>query len=403
MARETTTVKPIALPVHCDCTQGNCRGEVVEFANGAARELFIRCDPASTCVSGGSAQQQAAGFYECLPRILEKAGARLADVLLERVFCRDIHSDLPSLLAARQAAYNQAGVTNDSLPVASFVGQPPCTPGQAFELQVYALIPHSPPSAEVTRIPATTDMPGARVIEIDGFRHLYARGITGEGDSFRSQSDTMFAKAAKLLQTHGCRFKDVLRSWYYLADIDRDYAEFNRSRNQFFEDEQVVRLPAATGICGSLPGRKQCGMDLYALLNPEDATIEVMRTPTLNEAPEYGSAFSRGMKLGLPGKRVLFVSGTASVNELGETAHVGDLRRQIERTLLNIQQLLAPHGATFANLVQVISYLKSPSYLPQFQDVLNQWGLVNLPNSIVTANVCRPDLLVEVEAIAILP
>jgi enamine deaminase RidA (YjgF/YER057c/UK114 family) len=144
-------------------------------------------------------------------------------------------------------------------------------------------------------------------------------------------------------------------------------------------------------------------MDLYALLNPAGATIEAMHTPTLNEAPEYGSAFSRGIKLSLPGKTVLFISGTASVNEHGETAYVGNPRRQIERTLLNVQQLLAPHDASFANLVQVISYLKSSDYLPMFRKILDDWGLVNLPNSIVEADVCRPDLLVEMEAIAILP
>jgi enamine deaminase RidA (YjgF/YER057c/UK114 family) len=255
----------------------------------------------------------------------------------------------------------------------------------------------------VTRIPATAETPAARIVDLGGYQHFYARGITGEGESFRSQSDTMFAKAAKLLRAHGSEFQNVLRSWYYLADIDRDYAEFNRSRNQFYRDEQVTRLPSATGIRGSLPGGKRCGMDLYALLNPADAEIEVLHTPTLNEATEYGSAFSRGMKLRLPGKTILFVSGTASVNERGETAHAGDPRRQMERMLRNIQQLLAPHGATFAHLVQVISYLKSPIDLPMFREALNEWGLVNLPNSIVQADVCRPDLLVEMEAIAILP
>jgi enamine deaminase RidA (YjgF/YER057c/UK114 family) len=84
-----------------------------------------------------------------------------------------------------------------------------------------------------------------------------------------------------------------------------------------------------------------CSMDLYALLNPESATIELMHTPTLNEAAEYGSSFARGMKVDLPDKTMLFISGTASIDERGVTVHLGDTRKQMERMLLNIRELLA--------------------------------------------------------------
>jgi enamine deaminase RidA (YjgF/YER057c/UK114 family) len=144
-------------------------------------------------------------------------------------------------------------------------------------------------------------------------------------------------------------------------------------------------------------------MDLYALLNPECAQIKVMHTTTLNEAPEYGSAFSRGMKVCLPEKSVLYVSGTASVDEAGRTVHADDSGAQIERMLLNVQRLLEPQGAQFRNLVQVISYLKSAEDLTLFRDIAAKWGLASIPNSVVEAGVCRPDLLCEMEAIAILP
>ena len=109
------------------------------------------------------------------------------------------------------------------------------------------------------------------------------------------------------------------------------------------------------------------------------------------------------MKLCLPEKTVLFISGTASVDESGATAHVGDSRRQIERMLLNVEELLAPHGASFHDLVQVISYLKSSDDLDLFRAVIKRWGLTDMPNSIVEAGVCRPELLCEMEAIAVLP
>jgi enamine deaminase RidA (YjgF/YER057c/UK114 family) len=189
-----------------------------------------------------------------------------------------------------------------------------------------------------------------------------------------------------------------------LDEIDRDYAEFNLSRNEFFERHNVQRLPASTGIrAGLYPSDSLCSFDLYSLLNPEGVDIEVMHTPTLNEADEYGSAFSRGMKVALPEKTVLYISGTASVDEKGDTVHLDDVRRQVERMLLNVRELLRPHDSTFADVVQVITYLKRASYLPTFAEIWRRWGLTGLPNTFVEAGVCRPDLLCELEAIAILP
>ena len=214
----------------------------------------------------------------------------------------------------------------------------------------------------------------------------------------------MFEHLSELLQKQGATFSDVLRTWCYLSEMDRDYDQFNQSRNAFFQQQNVRRLPASTGIRAQFhPSNASCSTDCYAVLDADAATIEVMHAPTLNEAPAYGSAFARGMKLVLPEKTVLFISGTASVDEYGETAHVGDVRRQIERMLLNVRELLAPCDASFSDFVQVITYLKSPNDLPLFQELADDWSLAGVPNSIVCADVCRPNLLCELEAIAIIP
>ena len=214
----------------------------------------------------------------------------------------------------------------------------------------------------------------------------------------------MFQRTTQLLRDHGTDFSKVLRTWCYLDNIDRDYAEFNVSRNEFFQQHDIQRLPASTGIRSGLhPQEALCAIDLYALLNPAGVQVEVMHTPTLNEAAEYGASFSRGMKLVLPEKTVLFISGTASVDEQGATVHVDDIQKQIERMLLNVRELLAPHEADFSDVVQVITYLKSRNNLDLFLQIWDDWGLRGLPNSVVEAGVCRPDLLCELEAIAILP
>ncbi len=410
MTRTATTLHATPLSLHCDCDRHTCNGEVVSVSTAYADEIYIRCDLASVCPPGSSSAQQAEKYYHCLPRILERAGAEMTHVVLERVFFRNLAADHDTFSEVRRDAYRQGGVPQDQLPLVSYVEQPPCSPGQAFEHQAFAVVPRSATLASVSTIPARGNCPLAKVVEINGYRHLYAHGIRGYGHdhqpcaTFRQQCDVMFATAAELLGRHGVSFRDVLRTWCYLDDIDRDYGEFNISRNDLFRREDVHRLPASTGIrAGLYPPGALCGLDLYTLLNPEDATVEVMHCSTLNEAPAYGSSFSRGLKLCLPEKTVLFLSGTASVDESGETAHVGDSRRQMERMLLNVEELLTPHGAGFKDLVQVISYLKSSHDLDLFRAVIRRWGLTDMPNSIVEAGVCRPDLLCEMEAIAVLP
>lgn len=408
--RENSPPPPKPMLAHCDCDKKSCNGDVVEIVTSEAKEIYIRLDPACMSDYSGSPQQQAQQFYGCLPWILEKAGAKMAHVALERVFFRSLANDFDTFAQVRRDAYSQAGVSESEFPVTSYVEQPPCRPGQAFELQVFALLSHSEETVRVTTIPGEKNDPPAKLIEMSGYKHLYVRDIKGldtEGrplDSFRAQSDAMFEKGAELLGRHDTTFPFVLRTWCYLDDIDRDYGEFNLSRNVFFEREGVKRLPASTGIrAGLWPQGTLTGYDLYALLNPEGAEIEIMHTPTLNEADEYGSSFSRGMRLSLPEKTVLFISGTASVDEEGATVHVDDVRQQIERMLLNVKSLLAPHGASLTDLVQVITYLKEMESFDLFCEIAAEWGITNVPNSIVEAGVCRPNLLCEMEAIAILP
>ena len=104
-----------------------------------------------------------------------------------------------------------------------------------------------------------------------------------------------------------------------------------------------------------------------------------------------------------PEHTCLFISGTASVDEEGTTVHTDDVRGQIKRMLLNVEQLLRPHGAGWDDLVQAVTFLKSADYLELFQAICVEQGLAEAPNTIVEADVCRPELLCEMEAIAVLP
>ena len=64
------------------------------------------------------------------------------------------------------------------------------------------------------------------------------------------------------------------------------------------------------------------------------------------------------MKLDFPDKVVLHISGTASVDEKGDTVHLDDPYKQIQRMLLNVKELLAAQGATFEDITQIATFLK---------------------------------------------
>ena len=128
----------------------------------------------------------------------------------------------------------------------------------------------------------------------------------------------------------------------------------------------------------------------------------------LNEAFSYAkpSAFSRGMRIDLNGLVILLISGTASIDEHGNSVHIGDFRGQIRRTFANITGLLASEGCTWHDIVRTSCYLRD---IDRDYEVFNEersaffgaQGLDPLPASIgIQAKLCRPELLVEIEAIA---
>ncbi|MGD0800722.1 MAG: Rid family hydrolase [Terracidiphilus sp.] len=129
----------------------------------------------------------------------------------------------------------------------------------------------------------------------------------------------------------------------------------------------------------------------------------------LNEAFHYAkpSSFSRGIRIDLNGIAVLIISGTASIDENGVSVHVGDFAAQLKRTFENITGLLESEGATWKDIVKTSCYLRD---IDRDYDVFNkirtafykEQGLDPVPASIgIQAILCRPELLVEIEAVAI--
>jgi enamine deaminase RidA (YjgF/YER057c/UK114 family) len=212
----------------------------------------------------------------------------------------------------------------------------------------------------------------------------------------------MFEVAETMLQQAGMNFSDVMRTWIYFPEMERDYAEFNRARRQFFESRGIDPVPASTGIGGRLasPDHKLC-LGIYAVASTPPAERVVMTTPTLNEAPEYGSDFSRGMRVPETNKVSLLISGTASLDVTGATVCVGDFEGQARRMLLNVEALLKAQGASFDEVVSAITYVKHAEDAHRLQAIFQEVGYDRFPNVIVAAEVCRPELLCETELVAV--
>jgi enamine deaminase RidA (YjgF/YER057c/UK114 family) len=112
------------------------------------------------------------------------------------------------------------------------------------------------------------------------------------------------------------------------------------------------------------------------------------------------------MRIDLGELTILLISGTASIDEYGNSVHVGDFPAQMRRTFHNITGLLGAEGATWHDVVRTTCYLRD---IDRDYEAFNQertaffaeLGLNPLPASTgIEAKLCRPELLVEIEAIA---
>jgi len=131
---------------------------------------------------------------------------------------------------------------------------------------------------------------------------------------------------------------------------------------------------------------------------------------TLNEAYDYEipSSFSRGLAVTWKaGQRILWISGTASIDDAGDTVYKGDLRAQTWRTFLNLTRLFVSEGATWADVVRTSCYLRDIDRdYEEFNRVRTLFfqcmGVNPLPASTgIQAKLCRSDLLIEIEAIGL--
>jgi len=247
----------------------------------------------------------------------------------------------------------------------------------------------------------------ATVFEDGAARHCLVGGLGYDypGESRPAQTRKTLDDLRLTLEGSGFEFRDIVRTWFYLDHILEWYDEFNKERTAFYGGHifRVGSLPASTGISAMNPWQTALSSAAWAVQPLEDGA-EVAReiaSPLQCPAPCYGSSFSRAVEMNLVGAKRVTLSGTASIELGGKTAHVGDITRQINLTMQVVEAILGSRGMSLQDTARAAAYFKKPEFQLAFDQWRREHGLpleFCLP---VHCDICRDDLLFEIELDAI--
>ncbi len=218
------------------------------------------------------------------------------------------------------------------------------------------------------------------------------------------QAHSAFQIMQAALEENGFRFTDTVRTWIYLDRLLDWYVDFNRVRNAFFEETGIFNhmVPASTGIGASNPFGAAIMMDVLAVQPKTDRVkIKAVDSPLQNPALNYKSSFSRAVELKFPMHRSLLISGTASIDPDGKTAHLENPEKQIRLTMDVVKALLESRAMDWGDLFRGIAYFKDMSYLSIYRRVADELSIPRFPLAVSHADVCRDDLLFEIEVDAV--
>ncbi len=359
-------------------------------------EIGVTAELAAFTPAGGVAEFHAMLHVE--PRG-EEFGGQLARVYQGE----ELLSALPQLDGAKAIvkryflsdATNQRPLMKDEPAVAySFIQQPPLD-GSKIGVWIY-----------MQRGSEVYNDNGMVVSEHNGYRHLWKMGMHEHKGDSAWQTESLLISYEEKLQRFGATLAaNCVRTWFFVRDVDTQYAGMVRARRENFEEQGLTsdtHYIASTGI-GGLPADTRALIQLgtYAVVGfaPEQQRYLYAKTH-LNPTYEYGVTFERGTCMEYGDRAHVLISGTASIDNRGEVVHVGDIRRQTERMWENVEALLAEAGATFDDVMQIVVYVRDMGD----RDIVARMFAGKFPGTpyIVTlAPVCRPAWLIEMECMAV--
>jgi enamine deaminase RidA (YjgF/YER057c/UK114 family) len=236
-----------------------------------------------------------------------------------------------------------------------------------------------------------------------GARQCLVGGILPENLTLAHPEQTQRAleTVQAILGEAGFDFADVIRTWFFLDRILDWYGEFNAARSKIYSGLKfrTGSLPASTGVGGRNPAGAALTMAAWAFRpSGKSSYAEEAASPLQCPAPAYGSSFSRAMETSSNTGRRLFISGTASIAPEGQTLWLGDVRKQVELTMEVVAAILRSRNFSFADLSRATAYFRNAADAQVFGDWLATRELTGLPVVTAQCDVCRDDLLFELEA-----
>jgi enamine deaminase RidA (YjgF/YER057c/UK114 family) len=203
-----------------------------------------------------------------------------------------------------------------------------------------------------------------------------------------------------VLASGGFDLADTVRTWFFLENILQWYDDFNRARTKIYSGVKfrTGSLPASTGVGAKNPAGTALALAAWAF-RPLDASAcaAEVASPLQCPAPAYGSSFSRAMEISSDRRRRLFISGTASIAPGGQTLWAGDIRKQIELSMRVVEAILHSRGHNFSKVTRLTAYFRHAQDACIFGDWLGASSLQNLPIVLAQCDICRDDLLFELE------
>ena len=294
-----------------------------------------------------------------------------------------------------------------SQPVVSYVSQPTLNNGLTLEVHSYKADDTDKVSYHVHN-----GFPYVIVNNAAG-RFLFAGGFHGNISLFtiEQQSVEVFRQICEVLHKERFPIESIIRQWNYIERItdfdgyDQHYQMFNNVRSNFNSQTTWDNgYPAATGIGTNLGGvlvdidaAVFCQSECFA--TPIDNTLQVAAHAYSSEVLEVAQEqkttpkFERAKSMTFNGKSLIYISGTAAIRGEKSLNGVG-FKRQLQITMENIYELIAD-----AELKMLRVYLKDKTDYDEAKTLLETYKL-NIPISYMVADVCRDELLIEIEGIA---
>ncbi len=377
---------------------------------------------------GTTAKEQLNSCLVNLPEILDTNKYQKTDVVKQSLFLRACDNE-DFLATIKEIFPLLSNFYGSSLPPTSYLGQPPENKKHvAMELTVI-----NSPTEDIEIKRSTLGNLRYSIVRIGDFKEIHAAGLTDYNLNKKTAdlSEEAFSYMKDVLDQEGMTFSDVVRQWNYIEDIvgtvtdpgsiRQNYQEFNDVRSQYYQTSDFKNgYPSATGIGMNTGG---VVIEFIAVSPHKDITILPLSNPRQVDAHVYSEKvlvgdslesstqkaspkFERAKLVFSPHGSLIFISGTAAI--LGQaTSKDNNVENQTQTTIDNILALVSRENIKDSGFREDIT-VSSPSFIRVYVKEESKISVVKnicedhfgqIPSLYLVSDICREDLLVEIEGV----